>query len=131
MSESGVRHKHKATKVCEQCIKVHTELDMINILMESFLALYKLQVISESNIGATNGLILEDPGLRDNFIIHAFAEDLKLPSEPITTSIKVCQSRRYQFQMEDMTGRKHTFNAIGVENIADNERSCLLSGSQE
>ena len=112
---------------------MHTKPYMINMLTESFLALYKVQVSSENNIRGTNGQILEDSGSTDNLIVHAFEEVLKLPSEPITASIKVpgegykaCQLPRFQFQMEYMT-EKSTHNTIGVDNINKTPQAQVLA----
>ena len=51
-----------------------------------------------------DALILEDPGLTDNFIIHLLTEELQLPSRPMATEIKNKKTRIYQFVLKDMRG---------------------------
>ena len=103
---------------------------MISVETKSFLAFHKAQVSRAGSHEATCSLILEDPGSRDNFIIHAFAEELEVPSEPVAASIKMpgeghkaYQARKYQFQIKDMTKRNHTFNAIGMDKIASIDKA--------
>ena len=76
---------------------------MIEAVSESLLALYTTQV-------------------SNNFIVHAFAMELKLQSNPTAVRIKVpgvryraYQTRGYQFKLKDMTGKSHVFDAIGMD----------------
>ena len=56
---------------------------------ESFLALYKAQVSRADSHETTSSFMIEDPGFRENFIVHALAEKLELPSKHVTASIKM------------------------------------------
>ena len=51
--------------------------------------MYRVRVCNASSLEAIVGLILEDPGSRVKFIIHVCGKELKLPSEPVTTGIKI------------------------------------------
>ena len=65
------------------------------------------QVSRAGSHEATISFILEDPGSRDNVIIHAFTY----------------QAGSYKFQIKDMTKGKHIFNAIGVDKIASIDKA--------
>ena len=78
VSESGVHRESVAPKVKKQGTEAHREQDMITTVTETFLALYRAQVSRGNSHKSTRSLILEDPGSRDNFILHAFSEELKI-----------------------------------------------------
>ena len=119
-----------APKVQTQGTEAHTKPDMTSTVQKELFALYRAHVISTNRLEATSSFILGNPGARDNFIIPAFAEELELPSEPVTADIKMLeeghktyQARIYQFQIEDMTKEMRAFNSIGVDRIVSIDKA--------
>ena len=70
------------------------------------------------------GMIMVDPGSDTNFVRHDFARQLGLTGEPCQFRLKVVdrearpiQTARYQVEVEDCEGHRHTVHALGLETI--------------
>ena len=73
---------------------------------------------------ARPGMVMIDPGSDTNFITHSLAARLRLQGQPYQFRFKVVdlearpiQTARYQFQVEDRLGARHTIQAMGLESI--------------
>ena len=73
---------------------------------------------------SSSELVLEDPGLAEDFITHKLAEKLGLPSKPMTLVVTVVEDQRiakvtrfYRVCFADVKGRKHKMEAIGMNNL--------------
>ena len=70
------------------------------------------------------GMVMIDPGSDTNFVRHGFAEQLGLVGEPCTFRLKVVDrearpinTARYQVEVEDCAGQRHTVYAMGLDTI--------------
>lgn len=75
---------------------------------------------------ARSGFVLEDLGSTNNFVTRKLAEELGLPSEPLSLTIRVLedqhrhkQTKVYRLSLKHMLGIRHDIQAIGMNSLTE------------
>ena len=92
----------------------------------SLFSLLEVPVLSPCGAHESTALMLEDPGSTDNFVTHALARRLQLPSTPTSLFIRVLDQQYrerptmvYFMNVVDMQGTTHRIEAIGMDSLTD------------